>query len=56
MASIVGASAGVSVPFHVNPLPPGPMGTPGADTFSIVMSDSYSASGTLGGGNVQIHK
>jgi hypothetical protein len=25
-----------------------------ADTFSIVMSDGYSASGTLGGGNVQI--
>ena len=28
----------------------------GADTFSIVMSDGYTASGTLGGGNVQIHK
>jgi hypothetical protein len=33
-------------------------GEPGkdADTFSIVMSDGYTASGTLGGGNVQIHK
>jgi hypothetical protein len=33
-------------------------GEPGkdADTFSIVMSDAYTASGTLGGGNVQIHK
>ena len=31
-------------------------GEPGkdADTFSIVMSDGYMASGTLGGGNVQI--
>ena len=33
-------------------------GEPGkdSDTFSIVMSDSYSRAGTLGGGNVQIHK
>jgi len=33
-------------------------GEPGkdADTFSIVMGDGYSAAGTLGGGNVQIHK
>jgi hypothetical protein len=33
-------------------------GEPGkdADTFSIVMSDAYAASGTLGGGNVQIHR
>jgi hypothetical protein len=33
-------------------------GEPGknSDTFSIVMSDGYTASGTLGGGNVQIHK
>lgn len=33
-------------------------GEPGkdADTFSIVMSDGYTAGGTLGGGNVQIHK
>jgi hypothetical protein len=32
-------------------------GEPGkdSDTFSIVMSDGYMASGTLGGGNVQIH-
>ena len=32
-------------------------GEPGkdADTFSIVMSDGYMASGTLGGGNVQLH-
>jgi hypothetical protein len=32
-------------------------GEPGkdADTFSIVMSDGYAATGTLGGGNVQIH-
>jgi hypothetical protein len=31
-------------------------GEPGdADTFSIVMSDGYTAVGTLGGGNVQIH-
>ena len=30
-------------------------GEPGKDdTFSIVMSDGYMASGTLGGGNVQI--
>ena len=31
-------------------------GEPGkdADTFSIIMSDGYMASGTLGGGNVQI--
>ena len=31
-------------------------GEPGkdADTFSIVMSDGYVATGTLGGGNVQI--
>ena len=28
----------------------------GADTFSIFMSDGYTAGGTLGGGNVQIHK
>ena len=28
----------------------------GTDTFSIVMSDGYTAGGTLGGGNVQIHK
>ena len=27
-----------------------------ADTFSIVMSDAYTATGMLGGGNVQIHK
>ena len=33
-------------------------GEPGkdSDTFSIFMSDAYTASGTLGGGNVQIHK
>ena len=33
-------------------------GEPGkdTDTFSLVMSDGYTASGTLGGGNVQIHK
>jgi hypothetical protein len=33
-------------------------GEPGkdSDTFSIVMSDGYVAGGTLGGGNVQIHK
>ena len=32
-------------------------GEPGkdSDTFSIVMSDGYTAMGTLGGGNVQIH-
>ena len=31
-------------------------GEPGKDdTFTIVMSDSYSRTGTLGGGNVQIH-
>jgi hypothetical protein len=32
-------------------------GEPGkdSDTFSIVMGDGYSAAGTLGGGNVQIH-
>ena len=32
-------------------------GEPGkdADTFGIVMSDGYMASGTLGGGNVQLH-
>jgi hypothetical protein len=32
-------------------------GEPGKDedTFSILMSDGYAASGTLGGGNVQIH-
>ena len=32
-------------------------GEPGkdSDTFSIVMSDGYTASGQLGGGNVQIH-
>jgi hypothetical protein len=32
-------------------------GEPGkdADTFGITMSDGYSASGTLGGGNVQTH-
>jgi hypothetical protein len=32
-------------------------GEPGkdSDTFSINMSDGYSASGTLSGGNVQIH-
>jgi hypothetical protein len=27
----------------------------GSDTFSITLSNSYSASGTLGGGNVRIH-
>ena len=27
----------------------------GTDTFSITMSDAYSAAGTLGGGNIQIH-
>jgi len=26
------------------------------DTFSISMSDGYTAAGTLSGGNVQIHK
>jgi hypothetical protein len=33
-------------------------GEPGkdSDTFSIAMSDGYTAAGTLGGGNVQIHK
>ena len=33
------------------------MGEPGAgtDTFSIAMSDGYSAGGTLGGGNIQLH-
>ena len=32
-------------------------GEPGkdSDTFTIVMSDGYTATGTLGGGNVQIH-
>jgi hypothetical protein len=25
------------------------------DTFSITMSDGYTAAGTLGGGNIQIH-
>ena len=32
-------------------------GEPGkdTDTFSITMSDAYSAAGTLGGGNIQIH-
>jgi hypothetical protein len=32
-------------------------GEPGkdSDTFSITMSDGYTASGTLGGGNIQIH-
>jgi hypothetical protein len=25
------------------------------DTFSIVMNDGYTAAGTLGGGNIQIH-
>lgn len=32
-------------------------GEPGqdSDTFSITMSDGYAASGTLGGGNIQIH-
>ena len=31
-------------------------GEPGStDTFSITMSDGYMASGTLGGGNIQIH-
>ena len=32
-------------------------GEPGkdSDTFSILMSDGYTASGTLGGGNIQIH-
>jgi hypothetical protein len=28
----------------------------GTDTFNILMSDGYSAGGTLGGGNVQLHK
>jgi hypothetical protein len=33
------------------------MGEPGqdSDTFSITMSDGYTAGGTLGGGNIQIH-
>jgi hypothetical protein len=33
------------------------MGEPGrdSDTFSIFMSDGYTATGTLGGGNIQIH-
>ena len=32
-------------------------GEPGkdSDTFTILMSDGYTATGTLGGGNVQIH-
>jgi hypothetical protein len=31
-------------------------GEPGtSDTFSISMSDGYTNSGTLGGGNVQLH-
>jgi hypothetical protein len=33
------------------------MGEPGrADTFSIELSNGYSASGTLGGGNIQLHE
>ena len=33
-------------------------GEPGAgtDTFKIVLSNGYSASNTLGGGNIQLHK
>ncbi len=33
------------------------LGEPGkdSDTFSITMSDGYTATGTLGGGNIQIH-
>ncbi len=28
----------------------------GADTFNIILSNGYSAGGTLGGGNIQLHK
>jgi hypothetical protein len=32
-------------------------GEPGrSDTFSIRLSNGYTASGTLGGGNIQLHK
>jgi hypothetical protein len=40
--------------FEVNACDMGEPGT-GSDTFSIAMSDGYSAGGTLGGGNIQLH-
>lgn len=57
-AQILGTATVNSTPgvgFQVNVCDNGEPGKD-SDTFSIVMSDSYTASGTLGGGNVQIHK
>ncbi len=57
-AQIVGSATVNGTPgfgFDVNVCDNGEPGKD-ADTFAIVMSDGYTASGTLGGGNVQIHK
>jgi hypothetical protein len=57
-AQIVGSATVNGAPgfgFDVNVCDNGEPGK-GSDTFAIVMSDGYSASGTLAGGNVQIHK
>jgi hypothetical protein len=57
-AQIVGTATVNGVPgfgFDVNVCDNGEPGKD-ADTFSIFMSDAYAQTGTLGGGNVQIHK
>lgn len=57
-AQILGTATVNSTPgvgFQVNVCDNGEPGKD-SDTFSIVMSDGYTAGGTLGGGNVQIHK
>jgi hypothetical protein len=57
-AQVIGTATVNGAPgfgFEVNVCDNGEPGK-GTDTFNIVMSDAYSASGTLGGGNVQIHK
>ena len=57
-AQILGSATVNGVPgfgFDVNVCDNGEPGKD-SDTFAIVMSDAYTASGTLGAGNVQIHK
>ena len=57
-AQILGTATVNSTPgvgFQVNVCDNGEPGKD-TDTFSIVMGDGYAAAGTLGGGNVQIHK
>ena len=55
-ATIVGTGTvnGVAVTFRIDVDDPGEPGT--SDTFSIQLSNGYTASGTINGGNIQIHQ